>query len=82
MSWKPPRNKPLGATGKFPQGKVHASDEGELRFAVGIDREHGTVMLEFGTPVTWLALPPAAAIQLGETLIKRAAECPPRSKPS
>lgn len=41
----------LGATGKFPQGKLNARDEGELTIAVGI--KDGVVMIDFGKPVKW-----------------------------
>ena len=45
----------VGATGKFPQGKIDPDDEGELR--VAITREGDNVILNFGKPVAWLALP-------------------------
>ena len=64
----------LGATGKFPHGKVHATDEGGLKFAIATDREHGVVALNFGTPVVWLALPPALAKELARALILHALE--------
>lgn len=64
----------FGATGKFPQGKVHASDEGELQFGIATDREHGVVVLNFGKPVAWLGLPPAIARQLAQALLEHASE--------
>jgi hypothetical protein len=48
----------MGPTGKFPQGKVHANDEGELVIGVAADVAHGQVVVNFGTPVAWFALPP------------------------
>jgi hypothetical protein len=79
---KPPR---FGATGKFPQGRVHTSDEGELQFGIATDREHGVVVLNFGNPVAWLGLPPAHARQIAAALIKHAEELealPPVRVPS
>ena len=38
----------LGATGEFPRGKIDEADEGELKLAVGTDRETGTVVMDFG----------------------------------
>ncbi len=67
----------FGKTGKFPDGKIHHSDEGEIQFGIAADRTKNVVVLDFGTPVVWLGLPPAVAKQLGETLIKRATELEP-----
>lgn len=64
----------LGATGKFPQGKMHASDEGGLKLAVAHDPAHGTVVIDFGTPVVWLGLPPDRARHLAALLIQHADE--------
>jgi hypothetical protein len=61
----------LGATGKFPQGKLNKHDEGELQFSVG--SEKGLVRIDFGTPVAWFALPPETAQQLGMLLLRHAA---------
>jgi len=43
---------PLGATGRFPQGKLNDDDEGEITIAVGT--RDGTVVIEFGKPVKWI----------------------------
>jgi len=59
----------VGATGKFPQGKLNDDDEGELRMAIAYDKVDGIVRLEFGKPVKWLGLPPPEAIQLAEKLL-------------
>jgi len=60
----------LGATKKFPEGKLNKSDEGEIKFAVG--SEKGKVILDFGTSVTWVGMTPAQAKQVGMALIKHA----------
>ncbi len=62
----------LGATGGFPEGKLHESDEGELKFAVGI--RDNKVVIEFGTPVAWCGMTADQAEELGNLLIGRAAE--------
>ena len=62
----------IGATGRFPQGKITRHDEGEIRFAIG--SKDGKVIIDFGSQVTWVGMPPEQAIELGEILIKRAKE--------
>lgn len=65
----------LGATGEFPQGKLADDDEGEIRFAVAADKNAGKVIIDFGSPVTWVGMDPEQASQLGDTLRKKADEC-------
>lgn len=60
----------LGGTGDFPQGKLNGSDEGGISFAVGEDG--GNVVINFGTPVAWLGMPPQQAVALAELLIAKA----------
>lgn len=62
----------LGATGKFPQGKLTPSDEGELKFTIGI--KDNKVIINFGTPVAWFGLDKNAAVELGQTIIDKAKE--------
>lgn len=62
----------FGETGKFPRGKLHADDEGELQMGVTVNQ--GTVILAFGKPVAWLGLTPQIARALAATLIERADE--------
>lgn len=63
---------PFGATGKFPRGKIHESDEGELR--IGVTVKQGTVIVEFGTQIAWLGLTPQIARELADALLARADE--------
>ena len=64
-------DKPLiGATGLHPEGKLTATDEGGLQFAVGV--KDGKVCLDFGTPVAWLGMTPSDALQLAESLVSNA----------
>jgi hypothetical protein len=60
----------LGATGKFPEGKLNDDDEGELQ--ASIRTEGKNVIIDFGKPVAWLALPKEDAIASGMSLIKHA----------
>lgn len=60
----------LGATKDFPRGQFDNSDEGGLRMALGIKDK--TVILDFGTQVTWLGLGKAEALELGNALIEKA----------
>ena len=61
-------DKKPGATGKFPQGKLNDEDEGELRTIIRTEGKN--IIIEFGKPVAWLALPKEDAIALGMALIK------------
>lgn len=62
----------IGATGLHPEGKMTPQDEGSIQFAVGV--KDGKVCVDFGTPVAWVGMNPGDALQLAETLIKRARE--------
>ena len=62
----------LGATGRFPEGQLDPSDEGEIR--IGIAHLDGKVVLNFGKPVAWFALTPRQARQLAESIRKRSYE--------
>ena len=66
----------LGATGKYPSGKLLESDEGEIRFAIGADPTTRKVIINFGKPVAWMGMEKDQAIAIGETLIARAKELP------
>lgn len=59
----------LGATGRFPEGKLVPQDEGEIRFAVG--RAKGKVIIEFGKSVHWVGMSGEQAIDLGRSLMKQ-----------
>jgi hypothetical protein len=60
----------LGATGKFPQGKLNEDDEGELTF--GIANDGKLVHVDFGKPVHWFAVGPDLALQIASNLTKHA----------
>ncbi len=67
--FKPWNKRPIGASGRFPQGKLDDTDEGELTLAIGYDKLNGVVRLEFGKPVAWMGLPPRKAKDLAEKLL-------------
>lgn len=62
----------FGPTGRHPAGKIAADDEGEINIGIAFDQTAGLVRIEFGTPVTWLALSPEKAIELAKLLMKHA----------
>lgn len=64
--------KKIGPTGKFPYGKLHASDEGELAMGIACDFQQNTIVLNFGKPIIWIGLPPSRARELAQMLIERA----------
>lgn len=63
----------LGATGEFPAGKLTKTDEGAIQFAVG--HENGKVVMDFGTPVHWVGMPPQQAVELAQSLLDHARQC-------
>lgn len=61
----------IGPTGRFPQGKMSPADDGELAFGVARDSQ-GNVHINFGKPVSWLAMPPELAIEMAKMLLRHA----------
>lgn len=62
----------LGPTNLFPEGKLTASDTGELKFAVTTYK--GKVIINFGTRTAWIGFNSEQAIALGRLLIERGEE--------
>lgn len=60
----------LGASGRFPEGKLNENDEGELRLAV--TSKDGKVIVDFGKPVNWLGLSRDQAMEFAKLLRKHA----------
>ena len=58
----------MGATGRFPEGKLTELDEGEIRFQVGF--KDGKVVMDFGQPTAWIGMHPEQAKDLARTLMK------------
>ena len=60
----------IGASGRYPQGKLDDSDEGELTMAV--TRDGDVIRIDFGKPVAWLAMSAEEALGLARLLVERA----------
>lgn len=63
--------KQLGATGKFPNGKLNDNDEGEIKIAIGIVEDN--VVIDFGKPIRSLAMPPENARGFAQLILDKAA---------
>lgn len=59
-----------GATDSFPHGKLTPRDEGAIQFGVG--EKDGKVVLDFGTPVTWVGMTAQDAADLASVLMRHA----------
>ena len=59
---------PLGATNRYPRGKVNQCDEGELKIAVY--SKDGTIFVNFGKAIAWIGLDSDSAKNLAEILLK------------
>ena len=53
-------------------GRIGPTDDGDLAFTVGPHPEHELVLIDFGKPVTFFAMPPQLAIELAQCLIRQA----------
>lgn len=62
----------MGATGQFPDGKLNEHDEGEIRLGVAHDKDN--VVIQFGTPVVWLGMPPHEAREFARLILHHADE--------
>lgn len=60
----------IGASGHYPMGKLHESDEGEIVF--GVTSHRGKVILNFGKPVAWMGMDAHQARSLAALLLKHA----------
>lgn len=60
----------LGATGAFPEGKLNATDEGEIRMAVS--SANGFVRIDFGKPIAWVSFSANQAKELAAILMQHA----------
>lgn len=56
--------------GKYPDGKMSVDDEGEVKIAIGFTE--GRVIINFGSPVTWIGLNPAKAREMARHLLMTA----------
>lgn len=72
MNRKHRRAMGLGATGTHSRGKIHESDEGDLRIAIGA--KDGVVVVDFGKQIAWIGFEPDRAEQFAQLILTRAAE--------
>jgi hypothetical protein len=62
-----------GPTGRYPDGKkLTDDDDGELQVTMHYDNKNKHIVVEFGCPVTWLALGANDAMQLARMLVEQA----------
>jgi hypothetical protein len=59
-----------GPIGAYPDGKLTKSDEGSLQFAVGEAGDR--VIIDFGSPVTWVGMTAQQAMDLAASLMSQA----------
>lgn len=64
----------IGPMNEFPRGKLNDDDHGALRIAIGLEKD--CVMIKFGIPTEWIAMPKANAIDFANTIIKQANKLP------
>jgi hypothetical protein len=69
----------LGATGKFPDGRLNDDDQGELRAALAVDRKKNRLLIQFGKPVAWLVLTREGAEELAKMIERKCMELVPKS---
>jgi hypothetical protein len=70
----------LGPTGRFPLGKLSKQDEGEIKIAIAADHNNDKVLMNFGTPVSWMGLTADQAIDISNSLRDKAIEIKTKSK--
>lgn len=63
-----PAREELGSTGRFPDGMLTPSDEGEIAYRIGA--KAGQVIIDFGQPVAWVGFDADAAMELAKTVKK------------
>jgi|HubBroStandDraft_4_1064222.scaffolds.fasta_scaffold510776_2 hypothetical protein len=61
-----------GPTGKFPEGKIHPTDKGQLSMAIG--HKDGKVFIHFGVPTDWIGFSKQDALNLANCIIEHAAQ--------
>ena len=60
----------LGATGKYPKGKMHEQDEGELKVAMTVDEKNKRIVIDFGKPIAWIGITSSEAKMLAVALME------------
>jgi hypothetical protein len=60
----------LGATGRYPEGKLREDDEGEI--TIGITVYEGKVIMDLGGDMGWVGFTPEQSRHIASTLQRRA----------
>lgn len=64
---------PLGATGRFPEGKISPDDAGEIAVGILADSERRLIHFNFGNkPIAFMSMSPEQALEIAKALIKQA----------
>jgi hypothetical protein len=61
----------FGPTGDYPHGSLGPHDEGGLTIGVAHDSK-GNIIINFGTKLSWIGLPPEQAVDLARLLLLHA----------
>ena len=69
--FKPWNKRPIGATGRHPQGMLDETDQGELKIGVAFDELDGVIKIDFGKPVAWIGWPPPEAAKFAMLLLSK-----------
>jgi hypothetical protein len=64
----------LGATGKFPLGKMNETDQGEIIVGIAAVPADKLVVMNFGTPTAYIAFTGDQALEIADSLRDRALE--------
>ena len=59
----------LGPTGQFPEGQLNPTDEGEIKIAIGVERDR--IVIHFGKPISWIGFNPKQAREIAEMIRKQ-----------
>jgi hypothetical protein len=62
---------------KYPRGKVHPDDEGEVEMKIAADLVKKVVVIQFQKPIFWLAMEPDIAKDLAKKILQKATELEP-----
>jgi hypothetical protein len=61
----------IGPTGDYPHGSLGPADEGGLSIGVAHDSK-GNVIINFGTEISWVGMPPENAINFAKLIMHHA----------
>lgn len=56
---------------EYPAGRMGATDDGALSYAMANDDRHKTIVMRFGFPVEWIGLDLESAVRLRDELTER-----------